>query len=341
MKRILITGGAGFIGVNTAAYFLKKGDAVTIFDNFSRVGTRANASWLNKQFPNVEIITGDVRDEKTIEHVVGSRDIIFHFAGQVAVTGSVINPREDFDINAFGTFNLLEAVRKTGEKPIFIYSSTNKVYGALEQVNVKEEETRYAFVDRPQGIDESEPLDFHSPYGCSKGAGDQYVHDYARMYELPTIVFRQSCIYGPHQFGVEDQGWVAWFLIAAMKKKPITIYGNGKQVRDILYIDDLLDAYDKSIHTIEKTKGQIYNMGGGINNTISVWKEFEPMIEELVGHKITVSYGVERPGDQPIFVANTSKAEHDFNWKPRVGVNEGLRLLYDFLQTSKIDISVK
>jgi CDP-paratose 2-epimerase len=332
MKHILITGGAGFIGVNTAAHYLAKGDKVTIFDNFSRRGTKTNAAWLNKTFPKVEIITGDVRDEHTVEHVAKGREVIFHFAGQVAVTGSVHNPREDFDTNAFGTFNLLEAVRTSGEKPIIVYSSTNKVYGALEQAHIREEATRYAFVDRPEGIDEMEPLDFHSPYGCSKGAADQYVHDYSRMYDIPTIVFRQSCIYGPHQLGVEDQGWVAWFIIAALRNKPITIYGNGKQVRDILWVEDLMRAYDMSIESIAKTNGQIYNMGGGAGNTISIWKEFEPIIEKLIAKKLHVSYKPERPGDQPIFVANTAKALRDFGWKPTVGVQKGLRLLYTFLE---------
>lgn len=331
MKHILVTGGAGFIGVNTAEYYLKKKDKVTVFDNFSRAGTEKNAMWLKEHYPSVEIINGDIRNLEELTPYVESSDIVFHFAGQVAVTGSIINPVADFQSNVIGTLHVLEAARGMKKPPIIIYSSTNKVYGGLEHLTIQEEETRYVCSDRPTGIDETEQLDFHSPYGCSKGAADQYVRDYARIYNIPTIVFRQSCIYGPHQLGIEDQGWVAWFLIAALHNIPITIYGSGKQVRDILWVEDLIQAYDMAIENIFTTKGQIYNIGGGIMNSISIWKEFGPMIEELLGHSIVATYEKERLGDQPYFVANTKKIENEVGWKSGVSFKKGISMLYGFL----------
>ncbi len=333
MKHIVITGGAGFIGVNTAAFYLEKKEKVTILDNFSRKGTDLNAEWLKKTYPAVEIITADVRKEADLQPIQQA-DIVFHFAGQVAVTGSVIDPVNDFQSNAWGTVNVLEAARKSTKPPIVIYSSTNKVYGGLEHLKIAETETRYMCPDRPDGIDETEPLDFHSPYGCSKGAADQYVRDYARMYDIPTLVFRQSCIYGPHQLGIEDQGWVAWFLIAAINKRPITIYGTGKQVRDILWVEDLITAYDTAISQINLTKGKIYNMGGGATNSISIWKEFGPMIEELVGSSIPTTLQKERPGDQPYFVANTAKIEQEIHWKPAMNYKDGISHLYRWLKNA-------
>lgn len=333
MEQVLITGGAGFIGINTALHYLKHGSKVRILDNFSRNGTRENAKFLINHYPSVEIVEGDIRDPNACIQVARDADIVFHFAGQVAVTGSVINPLEDFTINALGTMQLLEAVRKQKHPPIVIYSSTNKVYGGLEHLKIVEEETRYACPDRPEGIDETERLDFHSPYGCSKGAADQYVHDYARIYNIPTVVFRQSCIYGPHQFGIEDQGWVAWFLIAALQKKPLTIYGTGKQVRDVLWIDDLVSAYSLAIDHINTTKGRIYNIGGGMTNALSIWKEFGPLVEKEIGKKLTVSYSHERPGDQPYFVANTQKAETEFGWKPSMSYKDGISELSKWLKT--------
>jgi len=216
-----------------------------------------------------------------------------------------------------------------------IYASTNKVYGGMEDVSVVEEETRYRYVDLPYGIPESHPLDFHSPYGCSKGCGDQYVRDYHRIYGLPTVVMRQSCIYGPRQFGVEDQGWVAWFVIAAITGKPITIYGNGKQVRDVLFIEDLLDAYDAAQEHIEHAAGQIYNIGGGIKNTMSVWLEFRPMLEKLVGHWVEAQFGAWRPGDQRIYISDIRKAQLELNWQPVVGVEEGLHRLAAWVLANK------
>lgn len=661
MLKVLITGGAGFIGVNTAAYYLKKGARVTIFDNLSRTGTRVNLEWLKKTYQRVNTLIQDIRDAEAVISAVKNQDLIFHFAGQVAVTTSVTNPREDFEINALGTLNVLEALRKHNPQAILLYSSTNKVYGDLSTQKVKESTTRYELVNLPHGVSEGESLDFHSPYGCcysrdtdiltrdgwkrfyelqahdevltyslerktaeyqvptanfafpyegkmyvqtnrrlktcvtpnhkmlvswdcnhnelerpklveaqsiygkpmaylagadmvegieqkffilpgikgekykhdfsarqihmddwlkflgwylaeghchwsqktqncsvtlttyyrieeaievmqsvglvpvidkhhivatskqvyeyvkrfgksytkyipqeikslckkqlsillhalldgdgnyqsknswryttvskkladdvqeiaiksgmaasiasegklyrvylnttrtiqcnldknrcswklykgkvycvevpnstvlvrqnghayfsgnSKGSADQYVRDYARIYGLNTIVFRQSCIYGPHQFGVEDQGWVAWFLAAAILNKPIIIYGNGKQVRDLLYIDDLINAYELAIKNIKTTSGQIYNLGGGAGNTISIWKEFGPLVEKLVGHQIKVKYQPTRPGDQPIFISDTRKAQKDFGWKPITKIDSGVSRLYNWL----------
>ena len=262
MRHILITGGAGFIGVNTADAFIRQGEKVTIFDNFSRKGTRENAKWLKETHPEVQIIEGDVRNLAELEKAMKGQEVVLHLAGQVAVTTSVTDPREDFEINALGSFNVLEAARKMEKQPILLYSSTNKVYGGMEEMNVVERNGRWEYENLPGGVPETQPLDFHSPYGCSKGAADQYFHDYSRIYGLRTVVFRQSCIYGTRQFGVEDQGWVAWFAIAALLKKPITVFGAGKQVRDVLFIGDLIRAYQMAVDNIEVTAGQIYNIGG-------------------------------------------------------------------------------
>lgn len=334
-KTVLVIGGAGFIGINAAKYYLEQKYKVIIFDNFSRQGAKKNTDWLQSLFAKtkrLELITGDIRtDHKKLLSAVKKSQIILHLAGQVAVTTSVHHPVEDFEVNAQGTLNVLEAVRKAGHNPILLYSSTNKVYGGLDNVKVKEKATRYEFRHLPLGVDEHQNLDFHSPYGCSKGAADQYVRDYHRMYGLNTIVFRQSCIYGLRQFGMEDQGWVAWFIIALAQNKAITIYGNGKQVRDLLFVDDLIQAYDLAITHIDTTRGQIYNVGGGPKNTLSVWYEFRPMLEKLFGRKMKATFADERPGDQPIFVANIKKASRDFGWKPKVKVEAGIEQLYNWV----------
>lgn len=270
-----------------------------------------------------------------IRDAAKNMDVILHLAAQVAVTTSVTNPREDFEINAQGTFNTLEAARTSGRKPVFIYASTNKVYGEMEDVEVAEYETRYMYRNLTRGCSESQPLDFHSPYGCSKGTGDQYVRDYARIYGLPTVVFRQSCIYGPRQFGVEDQGWVAWFVIAAVNQRPITIYGDGKQVRDILFVEDLLGAYDAAIEKIDQVAGEVYNVGGGVRNTISIWREFAPILEKAIGHPIPTGKGDWRPGDQKVFVADCHKAQSELGWMPKVGVQEGVQRLVDWVQANR------
>ena len=290
MVNVLITGGAGFIGCNLAARCLKKGNNVTIFDNFSRNGSKTNLSWLKSNFSNINIIKGDIRNKPEVDKVMnGDIELIFHLAGQVAVTTSVKNPFDDFENNCLGTLNILESIRKSKNDPIMIYSSTNKVYGGMENVKVIKKENEYAYEDYPNGIDESFLLDFQSPYGCSKGAADQYTRDYARIYGLKTIVFRKSCIYGYRQFGIEDQGWLAWFAIRSVLNKPITIYGDGKQVRDVLFIEDLCNAYEKAIESINKTRGQIYNIGGGPENKISILKALK-IINEAT-NKINISFG--------------------------------------------------
>ena len=335
--QILITGGAGFIGINCASGLISRGEKVTIYDNLSRAGAPRNIAWLKETYgaDSFELIEADIRDADRLQESVLGVDLIIHLAAQVAVTTSVLDPRTDFEINALGTFNVLEAARKSGRNPVVIYSSTNKVYGDLDGVRVAEGEESYFFPDNPAGIPETQPLDFHSPYGCSKGTGDQYVRDYHRIYGLPTVVFRQSCIYGPHQFGIEDQGWVAWFVIAAITGKPITIYGDGKQVRDLLYVDDLLKAYDMAYANIDKTAGKIYNIGGGPENILSVWKQFGPILEGELGVEIPVAREGWRPGDQRVFISDIHQAYQDFGWKPEVGVEEGIHKLIDWAQANR------
>ena len=330
--KIFITGGAGFIGCNSADRFLTIGHEVTVFDNMSRVGSFLNVEWLNGRYPNnLTIVNGDIRDYETLcQHISGS-DVVLHLASQVAVTTSVQNPREDFEINALGTFNVLEAVRHHCPDAAVIYASTNKVYGGLEQIGVVERNGRYVYETYSQGIPETLPLDFHSPYGCSKGAGDQYMLDYARIYGLKTLVYRQSCIYGPRQFGVEDQGWVAHFVIATVQNRPISIFGDGKQVRDLLHVDDLIMAYKIGIERIDELKGQAFNIGGGAANTLSIWTEFGPLLETLAGRPILVHHGAWRPGDQRIFVADIQKAQDELDWVPRISPQEGIRDLYQWV----------
>jgi CDP-paratose 2-epimerase len=336
-RNYFITGGAGFIGANYVNRLLERGEKVTIYDNLSRAGSRRNLTWLQDKFgqDGFHLVIGDVRDASLVRNSCLSADIILHLAAQVAVTTSVVDPREDFEVNAGGTFNLLEAARLNGRSPVFLYASTNKVYGGMENVRVVEDDTRWRYADLPQGCPETQPLDFHSPYGCSKGAGDQYVRDYARIYNLPTVVLRQSCIYGPRQFGVEDQGWLAWMIIAAVTGRQLTIYGDGKQIRDVLHVDDLLDAYDNVIARIGEVKGSIYNLGGGPENTLSVWTEFGPLLEELLGKSIPVARRDWRPGDQKVFVADIRKAAAELGWKPKVGVREGVGKLFQWVMENK------
>jgi CDP-paratose 2-epimerase len=247
------------------------------------------------------------------------------------VTTSVTDPRLDFEVNALGTLNVLEALRALALDPVMLFTSTNKVYGEMLGEKVVEEPTRYRYADLARGVPETAPLDFHSPYGCSKGTADQYVHDYHRIYGLRTIVFRNSCIYGPRQFGIEDQGWLAWFAIAARLGRPITIYGDGKQVRDVLYVEDLVRAMRQAISKIEITQGQVYNMGGGMENSLSVWAEFGPMLESLLGASIPVARQDWRPGDQKIYISDVRKAGRDFGWSPTVGAEDGIRRLYEWV----------
>ena len=331
--RALITGGAGFIGIQTANRLLGSGDEVVLLDNLSRRGSRQNLEWLTEQHGDYPFEQVDVRDyESTVAAVERYRplDLVLHFAAQVAVTSSVEDPIEDFDINANGTLNVLEAVRHSGMDPVFLYSSTNKVYGGMEDVEVVEEETRYRYASLPHGIPETALLDFHSPYGCSKGAADQYVRDYHRIYGMRTMVFRNSCIYGPRQFGIEDQGWVAWFIIAWLLQRRMTIYGNGKQVRDLLYIDDLIDGMLAAVDQIDRTVGQIYNIGGGPDYSLSIWRECGPILEELAGSPIPVDEGDWRPGDQRVYISDIRKAANDFDWKPEVSPKEGIARLFNW-----------
>jgi CDP-paratose 2-epimerase len=334
-KNYLITGGAGFIGSNYVYRLLKRGENVTVYDNLSR--TKRNIEWLKEEFGEnaFHLIVGDVRDAQRIAEAAKDADVIVHLAGQVAVTTSVLDPRGDFEANALGTFNALEAARASGRNPIFLYASTNKVYGGMEDVALVEEPTRWRYKDLIQGCPESQPLDFHSPYGNSKGCGDQYVRDYSRIYGLRSVVYRQSCIYGARQFGVEDQGWVAWFIIAAATGKPITIYGDGKQARDILFVDDLLDAYDLAVEKIDIAKGQVYNLGGGPQNVMSIWAEFQPKLEKLLGRPLTVSHGDWRPGDQRVFYADIRKAERELGWKPTIDVETGVRKLFEWVAANR------
>ena len=333
-----ITGGAGFIGCNLAARCLRRGDGVTVFDNLSRPHTDTNLAWLRQQFGDerLHFIKGDVRDYESLRQAIAAAapDLLVHYASQVAVTTSVKNPREDFEINALGTFNVLEAARALSSPPAVFFASTNKVYGGMEDVPVVLEGTRYCYRDLPQGISEQQPLDFHSPYGCSKGSGDQYVRDYARIYGMRTVVFRQSCIYGERQFGVEDQGWVAHLVIAAAMNRLISIYGDGKQVRDLLYVQDLLDAYDSAWSHLDVASGQVFNVGGGLSNTLSIWAEFGPILERLAGRKIEVKHGDWRPGDQPVFISDNSKARRVLGWEPRVSVQEGVNRLWNWVTSN-------
>lgn len=332
-----ITGGAGFIGSNYVFRLLKRGENVTIYDNLSRSGAARNIAWLKENFGEsaFNLVQADVRDAESVLVASKKADVFVHLAGQVAVTTSVVNPREDFEINAQGTFNVLEAARLNGRDPVFLYSSTNKVYGGMDDVNVIERNGRWEYENLPFGAAESQPLDFHSPYGCSKGTGDQYVRDYHRIYGLRSVVLRQSCIYGPRQFGVEDQGWVAWMIIAAVTGKSISIYGDGKQIRDLLHVYDLNDGYDAVIAAIDNVKGEIFNMGGGPTNTMSIWKEFGPRLEKLLGKTIPVTYGEWRPGDQKVFVADIRKAKNAFGWAPKYSVDAGVEQLFGWVNDNK------
>lgn len=338
MKRnYFVTGGAGFIGSNYVSRLLERGEQVTVYDNLSRAGAPRNLKWLQETYgeKSFHLVVGDARDAAQLAVSAREADVIVHLAGQVAVTTSVVKPREDFEINALGTFNALEAARLNERKPIFLYSSTNKVYGGMEDVEVVERGGRWEYESLPFGASESQPLDFHSPYGCSKGTGDQYARDYFRIYDIPTVVLRQSCVYGPRQFGVEDQGWVAWFVIAAVMGRPITIYGDGKQIRDLLHVYDLCDAYDSVIQNIDKVKGEVFNLGGGARNTMSIWTEFGPKLEKLLGRPVPVSWGDWRPGDQKVFVADIRKAEQTLGWKPKFDVDSGVKQLFDWVNANK------
>jgi CDP-paratose 2-epimerase len=332
----VITGGAGFIGCHAAAHFLAAGHQVVAIDNLSRHGSTDNLAWLRAQGLS-EFVRADVRDfeaMRSLFHEHADADAVLHLAGQVAVTSSVTDPRTDFDINALGTFNVLEAVRTAAAaRPAVLYSSTNKVYGNLDHVQVANRNGRYHYVDRPDGIDEREPIDLHSPYGCSKGAGDQYVRDYARIYGMRTITFRQSCIYGTRQFGIEDQGWIAWLCAAAILGKPFTIFGDGMQVRDTLWVGDLVVAYTRAYERIDAVTGEVFNLGGGPGNTLSLL-ELVARLEFLVG-PVDVRFAPWRPGDQRVFVADVRKAKALLNWAPTITTPEGVDHLVSWVRDNR------
>jgi CDP-paratose 2-epimerase len=338
-KPVLITGGSGFVGANLAQRLLAEGRSVVLFDNLSRAGVESNARWLSEQYGSrVQLVFGDVRDAAKLRDLVASASAVFHFAAQVAVTTSLVDPVHDFEVNVRGTLNVLEAMRRLKRPPPLLYTSTNKVYGSLPDVEMAELETRYTPSDevvRARGIGEQRPLDFHSPYGCSKGAADQYVVDYARSFGLPATVFRMSCIYGPRQFGTEDQGWVAHFLIRAASGQPITIYGDGKQVRDILFVGDLVDAMVRAEQSIESVAGQAFNIGGGPGNVISL-VELLSHIERLTGQRPRITHEDWRTGDQRYYVSDTSKFERFTGWRPKVSVQEGLTALSSWLGEQRL-----
>jgi CDP-paratose 2-epimerase len=337
-RRVLITGGSGFIGTNLAHRLISDGHPVLVFDNLARPGVEQNLRWLRDTHGKmVQVIIADVRDPAAVQQAVDQASQVFHFAAQVAVTTSLTDPVEDFEVNARGTLNLLEAIRCQSNPPPLVFTSTNKVYGALEDVGLRRRNLRYEPTDpslRQTGVSENRSLDFHSPYGCSKGTADQYVLDYARSYGLPAVVFRMSCIYGAHQFGTEDQGWVAHFLIRALEGRPITLYGDGRQVRDILSVEDLVRAFLLAQEHMASESGQAFNIGGGPRNTVSLL-ELLDLITEILGHKPEIQFDEWRTGDQRYYVSDTTKFQRATGWKPEVSVPEGLERLHGWLNEAR------
>jgi CDP-paratose 2-epimerase len=331
---ILITGGAGFIGTNLAHRLLRAGRSVRIFDNLARPGVEENMAWLHRMHKGgLETWVADIRDRVSLRAALDGVQQVFHLAAQVAVTTSLEDPVSDFEVNAHGTLNLLEEIRSRTDPPGLIFTSTNKVYGALADLELQRRQTRYAPANRTTeqfGISERRPLDFHSPYGCSKGAADQYVLDYARIYGVPAVVFRMSCIYGPHQCGTEDQGWIAHFLARVLDGEPITVYGDGMQVRDILFVDDLVDAFLCVSEHIKELSGRPFNVGGGPANSISLVELLE-MIQEIHRQAPPVSLAGWRAGDQRYYVSDTRRLRDATGWAPRTGAREGVRKLYEWL----------
>jgi CDP-paratose 2-epimerase len=335
-KPVLITGGAGFIGTNLADRLLSEGRPVLVYDNLSRPGADRNLAWLReKHGKGLHVEIADVRDPQSLRSAVRSAEQVFHFAAQVAVTSSLTDPRHDFDVNVGGTLNLLEAIRSMDNPPPLLFTSTNKVYGGLPDLALQHNGKRYQPLDAAlrTGISEQRPLDFHSPYGCSKGAADQYVLDYARTFNLPAVVFRMSCIYGLHQNGTEDQGWVAHFVIRTLEQKALTLYGDGMQVRDLLFIDDLIDAFELAQSNIHTLSGQAFNIGGGLGNTISLLDLLD-LLESLNGEKPVLRMKEWRPGDQRYYVSDTRKFKVATGWAPKVNVGLGVQRLHRwFLET--------
>ncbi|MGH7933297.1 MAG: SDR family NAD(P)-dependent oxidoreductase [Candidatus Binataceae bacterium] len=330
--KILITGGAGFIGCNAASRFLKRGDEVVVLDNLSRNGARNNLEWLRGQgrliFRDV-----DIRDTARVAALFREHEdvgLVLHLAAQVAVTTSVADPRLDFEVNVLGTINVLEGARLAGIGAPLIYSSSNKVYGQLNDVEVAQTNGHCSFIRFQHGISEERNLDFHSPYGCSKGAADSYVRDYHRIYGMNTVVMRQSCIYGRRQFGMEDQGWVVWFMIATESGQTLTIYGDGRQVRDVLHVDDLIDAFEAAARNIGASAGSVYNIGGGPDNAICLL-DVVGFLERQSGRRIVYRKGDQRPGDQRVYISDIRRAQWELGWSPRIGWEAGLTDLYQWV----------
>ncbi len=340
--KILITGGAGLVGSHCAEYFALKGDRVVVLDNllrskifgFDKESVEFNWNYL-KKYKNIIRIKGDIRNEKDVYKALGSGvDAVIHTAGQPGVPSSVRIPKEDFSINAFGTLNVLECTRQVCPNATVVYCSTNKVYGEnVDKIPLKELSTRYVY-DGTSGISEVMLTDLtgHTPYGVSKLTGDLYVQEYAHIYKMKTAVFRMSCIYGTRQFGFEDQGWVAWFIIATLFNKPITIYGNGKQVRDLLYVTDLVEAFDKFIKS--KSRHELFNIGGGKENTISLL-EFLEAIKQQAGKKLKVKFSSWRPSDQKVYISDISKIKERLNWQPKVSIKEGIDRLFKWVKSNE------
>jgi CDP-paratose 2-epimerase len=341
--RFLITGGAGFIGSNAARKFREAGHDVVVFDNFGRAASRFNQAWLQKRHPEIRFLEGDVRDPEALRGALASPfDVVLHLAGQVAVTTSIVDPATDYAINAFGSFQLLEELRRRhadapDRAPLLIYASTNKVYGHLTMGETIRD-GRWDFQNLPTGVSEEEPLSFESPYGCSKGAADQYVVDYHRSFGLPTVAMRQSCIYGPRQFGEEDQGWVAWFALAAIFGLPITFYGDGLQVRDLLWVEDLVDLYLAAAEKKAKVAGRAYNVGGGPGFRLSL-KELIEILEARLKRPIPIGRAATRVGDQPVFYCNVDRAARELGWKPRVSPDEGVDRLLTWIHENREEIA--
>ncbi len=339
--KLLITGGCGFLGSNLASDALSRGDELVVFDNLYRDGSRENLQWLKEQ-GGFAFEHGDIRNQNDITRIIQSfkPDVIFHLAGQVAMTTSISNPRMDFEINVMGTHNLLEAVRQHAPDAIVVYSSTNKVYGDLEQYTYTEVDTRYQCNECPDGFNEQTQLDFHSPYGCSKGAADQYMLDYARIFGLKTVVFRHSSMYGGRQFATYDQGWIGWFCQQAvdasrgLHKAPFSISGSGKQVRDVLHADDMKRLYLAAVSNIDKAKGHAFNIGGGIDNSLSLLELFS-LLEKIASVKLTYIKLPVRESDQRVFVADIAKAKKLLDWEPLVSAQEGVARMVEWVSRAQ------
>ena len=337
--KILITGGCGFLGSNLAYSGNKRGHKIVVFDNLSRIGAYENLKWLKDTKSNIEFIHGDIRNKGDVEKLIkyGEFDVVFHLAGQVAMTTSIENPYKDFEINTIGTLNILDSIRQYSPETSVFYSSTNKVYGDLEQFTYIEREKRYICEEYPEGFDEKIALDFHSPYGCSKGSADQYMLDFARMFGIKTVVFRHSSMYGGRQFATYDQGWIGWFCQKALEQKnnlhiePYTISGSGKQVRDILHIDDMIELYYTSLEKVDNIWGNAFNIGGGTKHSLSLLELFD-LLNDMLGIQLTYTQIAARASDQKIFVADTTKIYTMTDWKPSVGVYDGIQSMLEWIK---------